>query len=73
MSKVSNKDTRPTPYFTPCSSVSIVNSEQANADSAAAHHFKVATLNPWTPYYPLKGHTYHTYLYKPATNGCRLI
>ena len=46
MFKVSKKDTRPTPYFTPCSSVSIVNSEQANTDWATAHHFKVATLNP---------------------------
>ena len=34
MFKVNNKDTRTTPpmvYFTPCSSVSIVNFEQVNA------------------------------------------
>ena len=34
MFKVNNKDTRTTPmaYFTPCSSVSIVNFEQVTAD-----------------------------------------
>ena len=36
MFKVNNNDTRTTPlaytYFTPCSSVSVVNFEQANAD-----------------------------------------
>ena len=31
MFKVNNKDTRTTPYFTPCSSVSIVNFEQVDA------------------------------------------
>ena len=31
MFQVNNKDTRTTPYFTSCSSVSIVNSKQVNA------------------------------------------
>ena len=31
MFKVNNKDTRTTPYFTPCFSVSIVNFEQVDA------------------------------------------
>ena len=32
MFKVNNKDNRTRPYFTPCSSVSIVNFEHVNAD-----------------------------------------
>ena len=32
MFKINNKDNRTRPYFTPCSSVSIVNFEHVNAD-----------------------------------------